>query len=65
MRVSDYMTEEIRAGRKPGLNAFLPEAALKIGGFADACHSLSAAVTVSVGDEERLIREIERVLHSF
>jgi hypothetical protein len=65
MRVSDYLTEEIRAGRKPGLNAFLPEAALKIGGFADACHSLSAAVTVSVGDEERLIREIERVLHSF
>ena len=62
MRVSEFLTEEIRAGRKPGLSAFLPEATIQIGGFADACHGLSAATTIPVGLEQELIDETERVL---
>ncbi|MCF7949844.1 MAG: hypothetical protein K9M94_14740 [Spirochaetia bacterium] len=62
MRVSDFLTDEIRAGRKPGLSAFLPEATIQIGGFADACHGLSAATTVPIGREQELIEETERVL---
>ncbi len=62
MRVSEFLTEEIRAGRKPGLSAFLPEATIQIGGFADACHGLSAATTVPIGREQNLIDETERVL---
>jgi len=62
MRVSEFLTEEIRAGRKPGLSAFLPEATIQIGGFADACHGLSAATTISIGREQELIDETERVL---
>jgi hypothetical protein len=64
MRVSKYLTEKIRAGEKPGLDSFLPEATSHLGGFSDACHGLSAATTVRIGEEEQLIREIETVLNS-
>ncbi len=62
MRVSRQLTEKIRSGTLPGLSSFLPEATLNIGGFADACHGLSAATTVRIGQEAELIAEVERVL---
>ena len=62
MRVSDYMQEEIRAGRAMGLDIFLPEATGNLGGFSDACHSLTAATTVSIGKEAALIEEMEKIL---
>jgi single-stranded-DNA-specific exonuclease len=62
MRVSPYMEGEIRAGRAMGLNIFLPEATDKLGGFSDACHSLTAATTVAIGKEEKLIDEMEKIL---
>jgi hypothetical protein len=63
MRVSPYMEGEIRAGRAMGLNIFLPEATNKLGGFSDACHSLTAATTVAIGREEQLIEEMENILN--
>ena len=62
MRVSPSMEKEIRAGRAMGLNIFLPEATNKLGGFSDACHSLTAATTVAIGKEEQLIEEMEKIL---
>jgi len=62
MRVSPYMEGEIRAGRAMGLNIFLPEATNRLGGFSDACHSLTAATTVTIGKEEKLIDEMEKIL---
>src|ERR1043165_4366132 len=62
MRVSPYMEGEIRSGRAMGLNIFLPEATNKLGGFSDACHSLTAATTVAIGKEEQLIEEMEKIL---
>jgi hypothetical protein len=62
MRASHYLEEEIRAGRAMGLNIFLPEATTRLGGFSDACHSLTAATTVAIGKEERLIEEMEKIL---
>ena len=62
MRASRYLEEEIRAGRAMGLNTFLPEATGKLGGFSDACHSLTAATTVAIGVEEKLIEEMEKIL---
>ncbi len=62
MRVSEELTVQIRAGRIPGLNTFLPEATEHLGGFADACHGLSAATTVKIGQEQQLIDEVEIVL---
>jgi len=62
MRVSSYMEGEIRAGRAMGLNIFLPEATNKLGGFSDACHTLTAATTVAIGKEEKLIEEMEKIL---
>jgi len=62
MRVSSFMEEEIRSGRAMGLNIFLPEATNKLGGFSDACHSLTAATTVAIGKEEQLIEEMEKIL---
>jgi len=56
------LTAKIRSGEIPGLNSFLPEATANIGGFADACHGLSAATTVKIGQEQLLIDEIEKVL---
>jgi len=62
MRVSELLTEKIRSGEIAGLNSILPEATEKLGGFSDACHRLSAATTVKIGQEEQLIKEIEEVL---
>jgi len=62
MRVSPYMEGEIRAGRAMGLNIFLPEATSRLGGFSDACHSLTAATTVAIGKEKQLIDEMEKIL---
>ncbi|MBI9105163.1 MAG: DHH family phosphoesterase [Spirochaetales bacterium] len=60
MRVSSYLTGRIRAGESPGLSSFLPDATINIGGFVDACHSLSAATTVKIGQEQLLIDEVEK-----
>jgi single-stranded-DNA-specific exonuclease len=62
MRVSPFMEGEIRAGRAMGLNVLLPAATDRLGGFSDACHSLTAATTVAVGKEEELIEEMEDIL---
>ncbi len=62
MRVSDELVEAIRSNRQPGLDSFLPEATLNLGGFADACHSVSAATTIGIGLERELVEEAERVL---
>jgi hypothetical protein len=62
MRVSPFMEGEIRAKRAMGLNILLPEATNRLGGFSDACHSLTAATTVSIGREEKLIEEMEKIL---
>jgi len=62
MRVSPHLEDEIRAGRVMGLNILLPEATNRLGGFSDACHSLTAATTVAIGKEEKLIDEMEKIL---
>jgi hypothetical protein len=62
MRVSAQMEEEIRAGRMMGLDVLLPQATGKLGGFSDACHTLTAATTVAIGKEEQLIQEMETIL---
>jgi single-stranded-DNA-specific exonuclease len=62
MRVSPYMEGEIRAGRAMGLNVMLPEATNRLGGFSDACHSLTAATTVGIGKEQALIEEMEHII---
>ncbi len=62
MRVSPYLEDEIRQGRALGLDILLPEATNRLGGFSDACHSLTAATTVAIGKEEKLIEEMERIL---
>jgi single-stranded-DNA-specific exonuclease len=62
MRVSQFMEGEIRGGRAMGLNVLLPEATNRLGGFSDACHSLTAATTVGIGKEEKLIEEMEKIL---
>lgn len=62
MRVSKELTERIRAGRMPGLDSFLPKATEELGGFVDACHGLSAATTVRIGQEQELIEHVETVL---
>jgi single-stranded-DNA-specific exonuclease len=62
MRAAHDLEEKIRAGKAMGLNIFLPEATTRLGGFSDACHSLTAATTVAIGKEEKLIEEMEKIL---
>ena len=62
MRVSDRLQADIQSGRAPGLDTFLPEATGRLGGFSDACHSLTAATTVAIGKETALIAEMEKIL---
>jgi single-stranded-DNA-specific exonuclease len=62
MRVADPMEEGIRSGKVLGLDILLPEATARVGGFSDACHSLTAATTVAAGREGDLIGEMEAIL---
>jgi hypothetical protein len=62
MRVADRLIEKIREGQKLGLDILLPEATGKLGGFSDACHTLTAATTVAIGKEAQLIEEMEAIL---
>jgi len=62
MRVSPYLEREIKEVRAMGLDILLPEATNRLGGFSDACHSLTAATTVAIGKEEKLIEEMEKIL---
>jgi single-stranded-DNA-specific exonuclease len=62
MRVSPYLEGEIRAARVMGLNLLLPEATDRLGGFSDACHSLTAATTIAIGKEQQLIEEMEYII---
>ncbi len=62
MRVSAYLEGQIRAGGAMGLDRLLPMATDRLGGFSDACHSLTAATTVAMGKEARLIEEMEKIL---
>jgi hypothetical protein len=62
MRAAPQLEQKIRTGKAMGLNTFLPEATDRLGGFSDACHTLTAATTVAIGKEEALIREMERIL---
>jgi single-stranded-DNA-specific exonuclease len=64
MRVSRLIEGRIRDGKVLGLNEFLPEATSKLGGFVDACHRLTAATTIAMGKEERLIEEMEMILEA-
>jgi len=62
MRVASATEGEIRGGRMMGLHVLLPEATRELGGFVDACHSLTAATTVDVGREVELIDGMERIM---
>jgi hypothetical protein len=62
MRVPDYLEKKIKEGSAEALNTFLPEATNRLGGFSDACHSLTAATTVAIGKEVELIEEMEKIL---
>ena len=62
MRTSLPLTDRVMHDEIPGLNAFLPEATLNLGGFADACHRVSAATTIKIGKEALLMDECENVL---
>jgi len=62
MRVPADLEQLIKDEKVPPLNTFLPEATNRLGGFSDACHRLAAATTVSIGKEEALINEMEKIL---
>ncbi|RKX81997.1 MAG: hypothetical protein DRP57_10855 [Spirochaetes bacterium] len=62
MRVPKPLEKAIVAKKALGLDVLLPEATARVGGFSDACHSLTAATVVRIGDEKRLIDEMENIL---
>jgi single-stranded-DNA-specific exonuclease len=62
MRVPEALAERIRAGRAVKLYDLLPPATASLGGFSDACHSLSAATTIAEGREDELIAAMEEIL---
>jgi len=64
MRVSKYLQGQIQAGRVPGLDVFLPAATRRLGGVSDGCHSLAAATTIDIGQEETLVATMEEILET-
>ena len=64
IRSSRSLSLQIMNNKMPGINEFLPEAALNLGGFADACHRVSGAATIKAGREKDLMTEAQRILNS-
>ncbi len=64
MRTSASLSKRIMDKEIPGLNDFLPEATINLGGFADACHSIAAATTIDIGMEELLMKETQKTLNT-
>lgn len=64
MRVPGHLRERIISKEALGLDQLLPEATARLGGFSDACHSLTAATVVEIGQEKELIQEMEKILNS-
>ncbi len=62
MRAPVPLKEKIKRGAVLPLNDLLPAATLQLGGFVDACHSLSAATTIKQEWEEKLIKEMENYI---
>mgnify|MGYP006288160129 FL=1 len=62
LRVPKSCHSKLRAGKLPGIDEFLPHAAEKIGGCADACHKTKAAATLPKGSELDFIVELEKQL---
>ncbi len=46
----------------PGFDEIVAAAVEQIGGFVDACHMHAAAATVAIGDEEKLLRVLNKLL---
>lgn len=65
MRVLKYLEQQIGDRGAMGLDVLLPQATSELGGFSDACHSLTAATTVAIGLEEKLIGEMEKLITAF
>ncbi|MBN2395348.1 MAG: DHH family phosphoesterase [Candidatus Atribacteria bacterium] len=64
MRTTEKLSKKILNKEMPGLDTFLPQATLNLGGFADACHSIAAAVTIEIGKEKELMKEAEKLLQN-
>lgn len=64
MRVPPKLEAKVLAGKMPSLAYVLPEATRALGGFADACHSNSAASTIARGTEEELIKRMEEIIQN-
>jgi len=64
MRCSHKIYSEIINKNMPGMDEFLSEAADNLGGFADACHRISAAVTIDAGKEKKLMEEAQRIIET-
>jgi hypothetical protein len=62
LRVPKSWHSKLRSGKLPGIDEFLPLAAEKIGGCADACHKTKAAATLPKGSEGDFIMELEKQL---
>ena len=62
MRASRKLSSEIINKKMPGMNEFLPQATNNLGGFADACHTISAATTIAIGKEKELMTEAQKIL---
>jgi len=63
MRVPSPLEKKIVVDRTmPGLAYLVPEAAKRVGGSIDACHDYSAATVISVGQEEKLIAALDKLV---
>jgi len=55
LRVGAELWEEIRVGRKPGLDRILESIGQNLGAFVDACHPHAAAITLPEGKRTEFI----------
>lgn len=61
MRLPSEVQKLVSEGSKMDLTELLPEATRQIGGFVDACHPHAAAVTISPGEEQKLLAALRSV----
>lgn len=62
MRLPAPVYSRMMRGEALALSDLLPEATRRLNGFVDACHKHAGATTISAGDEQKLVSELEKIL---
>jgi single-stranded-DNA-specific exonuclease len=65
LRIPPDLKKKIEKGEKPDLTEIVPEAAERVGGFAEGCHRFAAACIIPQDKKRAFVEALNDLLHEF